>query len=226
RRNMSSRDPNARNTGSSATPTGNGDHSKHGEVVVGREVTYGTTQTQDSGIKQQTKDTMSKAGERVREVADTAGQTARSTFYSQRTNAASMLGTIAHALHETSGQLRNEDQESVARLADQVADQVERFSSSVRDTDLDQIMGSVQDFARRRPEMFLGGAFTLGLLAARFLKSSGRKASQMDMGGRQQYTGVRSDYNTAMGTDLDTGFESQPGASTLGGYGGTMPDEP
>jgi hypothetical protein len=31
---------------------------------------------------------------------------------------------------------------------------------------------NVEDFARRQPALFIGGAFMLGLLGARFLKSS------------------------------------------------------
>ena len=35
----------------------------------------------------------------------------------------------------------------------------------------------MEHFARRQPVLFVGGAFTLGLLAARFLKSSGQRSS-------------------------------------------------
>ncbi|MHB1293694.1 MAG: hypothetical protein ACYC4R_01735 [Anaerolineae bacterium] len=216
---MSSRDPNMRNTGPTATPAGNGEHSHDGDVVVGREVTYGATQ--DTGVKQKAKEAVSKAGESVRDVAETAGETARSTFASQKSNAASMLGSVAHALHETGNQLRNEDQQNIARMADQVADQVQRFGSSIQDADLDQVMHNVREFARNRPEIFLGAAFTLGLLAARFLKSSGQRASEIEMRERP-YPGTRSAYST----DLGTGYGGQPGASTMSGYGGTLPDEP
>jgi hypothetical protein len=37
----------------------------------------------------------------------------------------------------------------------------------------------VERFARRQPALFLGGAFTLGLIAARFLKSSSEVSHSM-----------------------------------------------
>jgi hypothetical protein len=38
-------------------------------------------------------------------------------------------------------------------------------------TDARQIIGNVEDAARRQPLLFLGGAFALGLVAARVLKA-------------------------------------------------------
>jgi hypothetical protein len=38
--------------------------------------------------------------------------------------------------------------------------------------DLEDLVYEAEDFARRKPELFVGGAFTLGLLAARFMKST------------------------------------------------------
>jgi predicted AlkP superfamily pyrophosphatase or phosphodiesterase len=64
-----------------------------------------------------------------------------------------------------------------ARYSNQVADRVERASTYLEEHDLDELMVEAEDFARRQPELFIGGAFTLGLLAARFLKSS---ASSLD----------------------------------------------
>ena len=46
-----------------------------------------------------------------------------------------------------------------------VADYVQR-------ADVREMMNEVEDFARRRPAVFIGSAFAVGLLAARFLKSS------------------------------------------------------
>ena len=59
---------------------------------------------------------------------------------------------------------------------DQAADQVERLSEYVRERDVVQIAGDVEKFARREPALFLGGAFVLGLCAARFLKSSAQSS--------------------------------------------------
>ena len=41
----------------------------------------------------------------------------------------------------------------------------------LRGKDFDRMVDDLEGFARRQPALFLGGAFMLGLLAARFLKS-------------------------------------------------------
>ena len=56
--------------------------------------------------------------------------------------------------------------------ADKAADQVERFSTYLRETDVDEIAEEVRGFARRRPGLFLGSAAAIGFFATRFLKSS------------------------------------------------------
>ena len=78
------------------------------------------------------------------------------------------------ALRETAEQLRKQGQGSVGQYADKAADQVERFSGYLRETDVDQIADEVRSFARSRPALFLGSAGALGFLATRFLKSSSR----------------------------------------------------
>ena len=42
----------------------------------------------------------------------------------------------------------------------------------MREKDVRQLVGEVQDFARRQPTLFFGGAVLLGFAALRFLKSA------------------------------------------------------
>src|SRR3712207_5908318 len=79
---------------------------------------------------------------------------------------------IQTALRESAQQLRKQGQGSVGQYADRAADQVERFSTYLRETDVDEIVEEVRGFARRRPGLFLGSAAALGFFATRFLKSS------------------------------------------------------
>ena len=48
----------------------------------------------------------------------------------------------------------------------------------LRERDLEGLLEDVEQFARRRPEVFLAGTFLAGLLLARFLKSSGERAEK------------------------------------------------
>jgi hypothetical protein len=81
------------------------------------------------------------------------------------------------ALRETAQQLMKQGQGSVGNYADRAADQVERFSTYLRETDVDEIMEEVRGFARRRPALFLGGGAALGFFATRFLKSSSQEGT-------------------------------------------------
>jgi hypothetical protein len=60
---------------------------------------------------------------------------------------------------------------------DSAVDQIERFAGYLRNRDVGQMVDDVERFARRQPGLFLGSAFTIGLLAARFLKSSSPSTS-------------------------------------------------
>lgn len=136
---------------------------------------------QGGGVVDQTKEKAGQVADQVQEkagqVADAAKQQATSRLESQKERAVGGLGTAAHAIRQVGQQLREQEQPSIAQYADKAAEQVERFSGYLRQKDVDQLIREAEGFARRQPTAFLGGAFALGLLAARFLKSSGRRAA-------------------------------------------------
>ena len=85
---------------------------------------------------------------------------------------------MASALRETGeklGEGHGDKGSALPTYANQAADQVERLSSYVRSRTIGDLISDVEGFARREPAIFLGGSFALGLLAARFLKSSGHR---------------------------------------------------
>ncbi len=90
----------------------------------------------------------------------------------QKDRATDGLGTIAHAVRQTTDKLREDQQDVVAQYVEKAADQIERFSNSLREKDVTELLEDAQRFARRQPALFIGGSFAVGLLAARFLKSS------------------------------------------------------
>jgi hypothetical protein len=60
----------------------------------------------------------------------------------------------------------------VSEYTEKAAELVEGFSGYLREKNVDQLLGEVERFARRQAALFVGGAFALGFLASRFLKSS------------------------------------------------------
>jgi hypothetical protein len=107
----------------------------------------------------------------------------RSGFDTQKGKAADGLGSMAQALRQSSEQLRQQNQDgAVSGYIATAADQVERLSGYLRSTKTKEIVANVERFARQQPALFVGGAFMLGILGARFLKSSSSASSSEGAG--------------------------------------------
>jgi hypothetical protein len=55
------------------------------------------------------------------------------------------------------------------------SDQLRRFADQIREKGVADMLDDVNTFARRRPALFIGGAFLVGVGLARFLKSSAER---------------------------------------------------
>jgi len=131
-------------------------------------------------VTNQAKDT---AGQVVDQAKDTAGQVAEqakqqaaSQLESQKERTVDTLVTVAQALRETGQHLQEQEQTAVGGYIEQAAERVETFTNYLRTRDVPALLAETQDFARRRPGLFLSGAVALGFIGARFLKSSGQRA--------------------------------------------------
>jgi hypothetical protein len=111
---------------------------------------------------------LDQAKSTFRDARDRAG----SSLNEGRRQAAEQIGGIGGALHRTSEQLRNEDQARFADVADSVGRQIDRVAYYLRDSDGRTIARDIEGLARRQPALVFASAFALGLVAARFLKSS------------------------------------------------------
>lgn len=118
-------------------------------------------------------DTMNQAKDKLADAASQAGDKVASRVDLQKDRAAQGLGGVAQALRQASDQLRGQQQgAAVHEYVASAANQVERLSDYLRSTDTREMITGLERFARRQPALFVGGAFMLGLLGARFLKSS------------------------------------------------------
>jgi ElaB/YqjD/DUF883 family membrane-anchored ribosome-binding protein len=114
------------------------------------------------------------AGEAMGQVKDKAG----SVLGEQKANLASGFTSVADSIRQVGENLGSSGENNqIAALAgkygDSLAGQIEKLSSYIEDREIRELMRDVEQFARRNPALFVGGAFTLGILAARFLRSSG-----------------------------------------------------
>jgi hypothetical protein len=118
---------------------------------------------------------------------DTVKQRAAAQIHSQKDRATDGLNVIAQTVRQTTEQLRNEQHDAVARYVDRAADQIERFATHLRDRSVDELLQDARELARRQPALVIGGGFAVGLLAARFLKSSQRAGRDHEQGAPPAY---------------------------------------
>jgi hypothetical protein len=154
-------------------------------------------------------------GEQIRQARDKVVDQAKSTFRNARDRAGSSLsegrrqaaeqiGGIGGALRRTSDQLRDEDQARFADVADSVGRQLDRAAGYLRESDGRTIARDIESLARRQPALVFAGAFVLGLVAARFLKSSDPGA----VSGEASYERIRPGGEPA---GLGSGFDREAG---------------
>jgi len=126
-----------------------------------------------SEAREQAKDLAGQAKDQAKEVANQARDHVQTLVGEQKNQAADRLGSLAEALREA-GRKLNEGQQAgdFGQYADRAAQQVERLSTYLRDHELRDFVRDTETFARRRPEVFLGGTLIAGLMLARFLKAS------------------------------------------------------
>jgi hypothetical protein len=137
--------------------------------------------------------------EKVRELGDRAGEVARNQGDEQRQRLAKGVRTFADALRRGADDLPA-DRREYEGMIDGVADRVEGVSRYIEEHDVDSLTRDARRFARDHTPVFLAGAFTLGMLGARFLKRSSdeaRPAGHTDRGaGRERWTSPTQETQT------------------------------
>lgn len=145
---------------------------------AGQDDTWNATPQHEQGsvspptLKEQAADLGRKATQGAKQVATQAQSQAQSRLERGKADAAITLSSVATSLLNSGIQLRDEQQAMAGEYVERAARQIERAAHFVQTADLREVVDQVEDFARRRPAVFIGSAFAAGLLAARFLKSS------------------------------------------------------
>jgi hypothetical protein len=148
-----------------------------------------------------------------------------------KSQVAEQVGSAARALHNAAGDLEDSSPQ-IARLAHNAAHQVERATDYLRQEPR-QILRDLENFARREPLLFLGGALITGVLLGRFIKASNSRGYE---GPRDFRRGYETDYeadegsnrpareprqHNMMPSDGPASFPEPPGnPPTMGGMGG------
>jgi hypothetical protein len=111
----------------------------------------------------------------AKEMATDAGEKLRASVTEQKAVGADYVGNVANIIRRTALEFDGEIPQA-GHYIRKAAAQLDNVSHALRDKDLSEIVGNVQDFARRQPTAFLGAAVLVGFAAVRFLKSSSGNA--------------------------------------------------
>ena len=176
---------------SSGTSTGSPSMADRAQDTAGRVVDK--VQQTASRLMGQAQETAAPAVEQADDmrgqVMDQATEQVSSRLDMGKDYAVEALTGVAQALRQTGQHLRQEGaQPTLAQYIDSGAERLERFNGHLRQRSTQDLVTEVETYARRNPTTFAAGAFALGLVAARFFRSSGRRPSGSTgmMGGSSQ----------------------------------------
>jgi hypothetical protein len=150
--------------------------------TTGSETTPAASSLAQGDLGTATAEVTEQVQEKAGHLTDQIQAQVTSRLAGQKDRAAGGLETAALLLRQAGEQVRQQDQAMVAQYLEGAAERVERFSTTLGQQDVGQLVEDVEQFARRRPAVFLGGAATIGFLGARFLRSSAA-SSQPTAGG-------------------------------------------
>lgn len=167
-------------------------------------------------------DAMSDVTSEASRLAKDAREKAMSFAEEHKGRAAEQISSLTTALNKAADELETSDQAQIAKYARTVAGGLDKFSTNLRDKGIDELLGTVGDFARRQPAIFMGVAALLGFAASRFALSTAQRnsANSMQQGygsgmGSSQYG--QSSYGQSSYAQSGYGQSS----SAQSGYGGS-----
>ena len=145
---------------------------------------------------------MANVNETKERVKERVTEQVESRIADKKVRAAERVSTVAETLKSSSEDLRDRGEERVSHYVEQAADQVERIATYLQDTNVADVVHRVERFARREPAAFMAGAFAVGFLASRLLKSSQPETAYLP----STSDGISDGYNVSGG--YSTGYQS------------------
>jgi len=186
---------------------------------------------QGGGAREQIRDVKNQVVDQAKNTLQQARERAGSSLGESKNQLADQIGGVAEALRRTTENLRSEDQGRIAGLTDTLARQVDQVSNYLRNKDARAMRYDLENVARRQPAVMIGGALLLGLIGARFFKSSERRRGRQWSGegnySRQGNYGSQG-YGREYGSAGEAGYgygrtgidDSEFGRQTPSGTGG------
>jgi hypothetical protein len=110
---------------------------------------------------------------RLKEAVQPIATTAKEVAEQQKMAGADVLSGLAQTVHRAADELATQLPAATGYVRE-AADRLERASSALRERSVEDLIGSVDRFARQQPVAFFGTAVLAGLAVSRLLKSSRR----------------------------------------------------
>ncbi len=143
-------------------------------------------------------------------VVDAAQERAAGFAEEQKEAGAEQADSLARAVHRAADELQGTSPQ-IARYVHEAASSVDHLARALRDRSPGELIGGVEDLARRQPVAFFGAAVLAGFALARFARSSAPDARPSAAHG----TGPA--YGTRPTQSQSRPFGESPGAAAVGG---------
>ena len=156
------------------------------------------TEREVQGMKDTLREEASRTGETIAseartvagEAAEVGREHANRRFEQGRERVGGEVEAVGSAVDRAAQRLHDENS-PLASYADELAEQISHFSSTIQDTSLEDLAGRMRRLARENPGLFMMGSILAGVAASRFFKasekhdhdSSGRRGYGRDLGG-------------------------------------------
>ncbi|MEC9483738.1 MAG: hypothetical protein UMU75_10545 [Halomonas sp.] len=141
-----------------------------------------------SGQSHQREEVKDRARQTAGEVKDAARQRVEGLFDHQKEAAAEQVERFSTVFHKMADEFDAQEQPYFSGYADNIARCSDDISHRLRNQDLSGLVHHVEDYGRRQPAMFMGGAIAAGFLLARFLRSSNERAARQHAGSQTMAT--------------------------------------
>lgn len=115
----------------------------------------------------------------------------------QKIRAAAEISNLGAAIRRAADKLHDQKSERLASYVDTAADSLDGVAQYVQEHDLNDLVREMEQFARRRPALIVGGVFLAGLAVGRFVKaaqpaqSTSRTSHKSRRNGRRDRNGTR-----------------------------------
>jgi hypothetical protein len=122
----------------------------------------------------------------VGRLGDQMREAARSLLHEKMERVAQAVDAFAEAFRRAAWSLDRNRQSRAAHYAEQAAARIERVSADVRNHHFNDMMAGTNDFAHRRPALFVAGAVAAGFVLSRLLVRPGRCDNALELGATQE----------------------------------------